>query len=124
MAFKTCPMCQDQWDTREDFLECLNIDMLGYQARFDNPEEGIFLFNHKKIGCGSTLSIQVGKLTDLYKGPRYPDPKTGTVDCSGKCVHMDDLERCEVKCAFAYIREIIQVIRGMHCQFENAKSQK
>lgn len=108
--FKTCPCCGFIWNTRNDFILSNYLVIIGYQANFDEIEEGFFLFNHIK-GCGSTMAISVSNFSDLYFGPRYNEPKTGSEKCEGRCVNQPDVEVCSVPCKFVYIREIIQFFK-------------
>ena len=39
---------------------------------------------------------------------------TGTDDCPGYCLRVDELGRCPARCECAYVREIIHVIRNRH----------
>ncbi len=94
MDFKTCTMCGKIWYNREEFINCPAISMLGYQACFDEPEEGLFLFNHEICNCGSTISVPVGKFKDLYKGHVYETRQTGTEECQKLCLDIYNLERC------------------------------
>jgi len=110
MIFKKCPMCSHLWQTREEFLNSPDIKLIGYQAAFNNPEKGLYLFNHMDPNCGSTLSIQVSLFRDLYVGPVYDRPKTGTEECQRHCLNLRNLQPCSAHCSLAYIREIMQLI--------------
>lgn len=110
-AFKTCGNCGACWQTRSEFVECRSIDLVGYQSNFEKIEEGLFLFNHTIDSCGSTLAIPVGKFDDLYDGKRYPEPKYGREECQKRCIDLFNLERCDQKCKYAYVREILHILR-------------
>ncbi len=106
--FKTCGVCQDAWATRNDFLTDAKITLTGYQANFVAVEKGLFLFNHT---CGATLSLKVHELADLYPGPIYEEPKTGSRDCPGYCLHANEFRPCPAQCECAYVRDILQLLR-------------
>jgi hypothetical protein len=110
MPFKACPSCRRLWESRDDFLASLDICLHGYQPAFENPEKGLFLFNHTIKECGTTLAVPVARFIDMYGGPHFTEVRLGLSDCSGKCLMCNDLGRCYAPCALAYIREIMQVI--------------
>jgi hypothetical protein len=106
--FKTCSSCYYPWVTRTDFLTDNDITLVGYQANFDELAAGLFLFNH---GCGTTVSLPVSDFKNLYKGPVFRERLTGTDECPGYCLRKNKLDLCPAKCACAFVREIMQVIR-------------
>lgn len=114
MPFKTCTLCHKIWESRDEFLNCPDIEIIGYQACLEEPNEGIFLFNHNIAGCHSTIAIEVVEFLDLYTGPIYPTANTDLPGCGGHCHHVNDLQPCSAKCAYAHIRAIVQVLRVKH----------
>lgn len=110
--FKKCSCCTHTWTTREEFLSDPMITIVGYQVKFDNLELGLFLFNHMVINCGTTMAIEAGKFSDLYDGPIYEEPLTNTDECPEYCLIKDELRPCPAKCACAYVREVIQIIKN------------
>lgn len=106
--FKTCPLCQHPWKNRDIFLADPDLEIIGYQARFEDVDEGLFLFNHT---CETTLAVEVEQFYDLYKGPRYEEALTDTDECTGLCNHIEELSRCSAKCRYSYVRDIIQIIK-------------
>ena len=107
--FKICPLCEHPWKDRENFLTDPGLTIVGYQARFDDENSGLFLFNHT---CETTLAVEVELFDDLYKGPRYDEPLTGTDECSELCLHTDELSPRGARCKYAFLREIIQIIKN------------
>ena len=107
--FKQCPKCAYLWNDRRMFLSDPDIQMIGYQVNFENLELGYFLFNH--LSCGTTLAISASLFIDLYDGPIYAQPKTGSEECEQHCLYQNDLESCSVPCECAYVREIIQIVK-------------
>jgi len=97
------------WKTREDFLGDQNIEITGYQVDFEKIEKGFFLFNHHK--CKTTLGIKTFEFKDLYNGPVFTERKTGSRECPSYCLYKENLDRCLARCACAYIRDIIQLIK-------------
>jgi len=106
--FKKCPLCEHPWKDRETFLADPDVEIIGYQASFDEIQDGLFLFNHL---CRTTMALEVMRFDDLYKGTRYDMTLTGTDECSGYCLDMNELSVCSAECKHAYIRYIIQIIR-------------
>jgi len=110
-VFKTCNNCGISWKTRSEFIDCPSITLMGYQSNFDSVDEGLFLFNHTIKSCGSTVAVPVAKFTDLYTGERYSDPRFGAEECKRRCIDQSNIELCEAKCRYAYVREILQILR-------------
>ena len=106
--FKSCSICQNQWETLESFLEDPAIKLVGYMPTFDDLQNGLFLFNHT---CGTTLACQVGLFTNLYDGPVYTVKKTGQSDCPGHCLNKTDFSPCPVVCNCAHVRDTLQIIK-------------
>lgn len=104
--FKTCPMCNAQWESLEAFLEDQNLSFNGYQANFGILDEGLFFFTHNTQDCGSTMALSVGCFGVLYTGKKYPDSKLLSKDCPGLCKDPNNFDRCQRKCECAYAREI------------------
>ena len=111
-AFKICTMCKKQWMDREAFLNDPLLEMIGYQADIEDLEYGLFLFNHNKENCGSTIAIRVHKFKDLYDGPVYSQCLLGTEECHELCLHKSNLEPCPAKCECGYVRELIQIVKN------------
>ena len=106
--FKKCSLCSYPWKDRNAFLSDPDIEIIGYQASFDEVKDGLFLFNHE---CKTTLALQVILFDDLYRGPRCDMALAETEECSGYCLDINALSTCSAKCKYAYVRDIIQIIR-------------
>ncbi|MDX1776054.1 MAG: hypothetical protein R3297_05700 [Desulfobulbales bacterium] len=106
--FKECSLCRHSWQKREHFLTDPDIEIVGYQVCFDGAKDGLFLFNHL---CETTLALKVQEFEDLHTGPKYEAVLTGTEECPGLCLHVDQLDACDARCEFASVRDIIQTIR-------------
>jgi len=107
--FKKCTVCHYSWKDRETFLNDPDLEIIGYQASLDDVQSGLYLFNHQ---CKTTLALEVMKFDDLYDGPRFDKDLAETDECSGFCLHINELTVCGAQCKYAYIREIIQIIRN------------
>jgi hypothetical protein len=105
--FKKCSKCGFVWTERRSFLSDPQLRLIGYQADFDEPVMGLFLFDHT---CGTTFAVLAGDFRDLYDGPMFIERLNGTEQCGGYCLHKDDLRPCPAKCECAYVREIVQSI--------------
>ena len=108
-VFKKCPACAFEWFSRDDLLKDTNIEIIGYQAHFEELTSGLFLFNHHI--CKGTFTLPAGSFKDLYTGPVFSERATGEEACSGYCLHEDALNPCPAQCECAYVREIIQLIK-------------
>ncbi len=106
--FKICKKCGQKWSDRRSFLNDTNIVLIGYQAHFEKLTLGFLLFNHS---CKTTLSLNAGLFTDLYKGEVFKQRLTGSDDCQGYCLEEVNLAACFAKCECAYVRETIQIIK-------------
>ena len=107
--FKKCSICENVWDTRDDFLGDSTLELIGYQVDFTDLRAGYFLFNHT---CKTTLAIHAGEFFDLYEGPVFEDRKTGGEECPGYCLRQSELGSCPAACECAFVREIIGLIEN------------
>lgn len=110
--FKICTMCKERWKERTAFLSDPSLEMIGYQADIENLEYGLFLFNHHKKDCGSTIAVRVHKFRDLYTGPVYSTCLLGTEECHELCLHKKNLEPCPAKCECSYVRDLVQIVKN------------
>ena len=113
-VFKKCPMCRKIWKSREAFLDDGFLQLEGYSADFKIQEKGLFYFTHRVQGCFSTMALEARVFLDLYTGEKYPESKMGGDECSRFCLERENLDRCPALCEFAFVREIIQIIKGRH----------
>lgn len=109
MTFKQCTSCAHQWQDQEEFLADPDVTLLGLQVCFENLMEGLILFNHS---CRTTFSVEVSRFGNLYQGPIYSDRLTAAEECPGYCLNERQLKPCPAKCACAFVREILQVIKA------------
>jgi hypothetical protein len=116
--FKQCSMCLKIWKDLDAFLDDVSLELNGYEADFDQLEFGLLYFTHRVAGCFSTMALEVRDFFSLYSGKRYPESKKGEEGCTGKCLDRKDFELCPAHCRFAYVREVVQVIkrRQRYCQ--------
>ena len=112
--FKTCTFCGHIWPVRAAFLADPKVVAVGYQAYLPDPILGLFLFNH--MVCETTLALQAETFSDLYDGPIYKGQLNGTKGCMGHCDHQEDLEACPGQCECAWVREVLQVVKGWQKQ--------
>lgn len=109
MGFKTCTCCGFGWAAREAFLSDKRVSLLGYQVDFSELKAGFFLFNHD---CRTTLALPVALFTDLYEGPVFTERRTGSEECPGYCLRMNELRPCPVHCECAFVREVLQTLKN------------
>ena len=109
-GFKACPMCDFEWPERSVLLGDSRVELVGYQADFQQLREGLFLFNH--FPCETTFSLQAGDFCDLYDGPIFSERITGSKDCPGFCLNRMKMGLCPQKCECAYVREVLEIVRN------------
>ena len=107
--FKQCGKCGQVWQTRDQFLNDQDIELIGYQANFKELHAGLLYFNHV---CKSTLALKAEVFVDLYKGPIFEKRQTGEAHCPEYCINQSELRPCPEACECAYIREIMQLIKN------------
>lgn len=112
--FGRCPGCEAEWSSRDELLGDDAIALAGYIATFESLMIGWFQFRHLHPDCGSTFTVEVGKFIDLYNGDQYEERKTGLDECSRHCYDSENLESCDVKCEFSFIRNIMQILKAKH----------
>lgn len=110
-VFKECTMCHKSWRNREAFLSDPEIRVVGYQPNFLHLAAGLFLFNHIRTGCGTTVALPAGQFTDLYRGPIFEVPREAVKKCPEFCMEDSSLEPCPERCECAYVREVLQIAR-------------
>ena len=110
--FKKCNGCSEVWITQEQFISDKQLGLNGYKANFEKLESGLYFFTHRKPGCYSTMALEVNNFLNLYTGPIYLERKTGSEECPKYCLDKYQLDRCDVSCECAFIREIIQIIKS------------
>lgn len=108
--FRTCPSCGASWNTRHEFLSDPSVVLNGYQASFKNLETGLLLFTHHRDGCRTTMGVGVTEFLDLYSGKRYGENRALSPECPRYCIDEKRLDRCDVLCECAFVREIVQKI--------------
>ena len=106
--FKHCTCCSVVWPTRDDFLADPEVELIGYQAHFEDLKAGFLLFNH---ACHPTLALEVEEVQDLYHGPIFRERASGGPNCLGYCFHRSELRPCPSHCECTFVREILQVVR-------------
>jgi hypothetical protein len=111
--FKVCPSCKFLWNERDSFLSDPKVRLVGYQVNFDDLERGLFLFNHEKSRCRTTLAIEARRFTDMYEGPVFRERLAGKEnECPGYCLYESQLQPCPSKCNCAYVRAVLQKVEN------------
>ncbi len=62
--FKKCPMCDNIWSSKEEFLGDKNITLVGYQKYMGSYGGGYLLFKHKTKFCGTTIAIKASSFSN------------------------------------------------------------
>ena len=108
--FKTCTFCGHVWPERTAFLADPTIVLVGYQALFADLRLGLLLFNH--LVCETTLAVRAGEFVNLYHGPVFSERLKGSESCVGHCEAEGDFAPCTNQCECAWVREVLQIVRG------------
>ena len=106
--FHMCPSCKFVWSARAEFLSDPGVDLIAYKVSFTHLVAGVFLFRHR---CKGVLTLHAGEFLDLYSGPVFDAPLTGSESCPGYCLRQDELRPCPAKCECAFVREIVQIVK-------------
>ena len=109
-VFKACPMCAKNWPSQDSFLDDPELLFNGYQANFDIIEQGLFYFTHEKGGYGSTMILKAEMFFSLFTGTKYEKNQSLSEECPRYCHDRRKLNRCQVHCESAFVREICQII--------------
>jgi len=86
-----------------------DLEMAGYQVHYEHVDTGLLLFNHS---CGSTIALTVASVKNLYDGTASEKKAFGSKECPNFCSHSDNLKACPVDCEYAYVRDIMQIIKA------------
>ncbi len=109
IPFKTCLSCDYNWNSRDDFLQDPDINLVGYQVHFKKLNTGLLLFDHS---CGANLSLKVELFVDLYSGTVFRNNLAGTKECPEYCLRQGELRDCPARCECVFVRKIIQIIKN------------
>ena len=107
--YRKCPHCGKVWSSQDALLSDSSLALAGYQVRFDDLGSGLFLFNHS---CGTTIAITADDFKHLYNGPVFPERQTEGESCPRYCLNKEELRPCGADCECAYVREVLQLIKG------------
>jgi len=113
LSYKTCKQCGKSWPDRGGFLSDPQVFLSGCQMEIEQPPASCFLFDHRAPGCGTTIAIRVSEFDELYDGPRHKVKWGLSAKCPGMCHDPVNLEPCDKECACAYVRQILQTVRGL-----------
>lgn len=108
--FKRCSVCSHLWRSREGFLSDPSVRFLGYQADLSQTELGLFVFLHDS--CGTSMGIKADEFTDLYDGPVFSEPSSGSHEAAQYFLDENDLLPLVTDPAHSYVRDTIQTILG------------
>ncbi len=109
--YKRCPMCAAVWQDRMEFIGDTDLQIEGYQANFDQLEQGLVYFTHRVDGCYTTMAVKAREFLDLNPGKPFTSRKTMTDDCPGYCLHESNIERCSAECECAYVRDLLHILQ-------------
>jgi hypothetical protein len=115
-AFRTCGSCRQVWRNWEDFVRDPGVRLLGLQAITNLPDANLLVFEHR---CGSSVSVFVSRFRQYL--PDSQDPSgwsslPGTDQCSGHCLHLENLQQCDRPCINARDRRLILQLMEMKRQ--------
>ncbi|MCK5796536.1 MAG: hypothetical protein KAI47_05110 [Deltaproteobacteria bacterium] len=98
------------WSSRDALLGDPQVNVVGYQVCFEDPLDGLFMFNH--LTCGTTFAVLARSFADLYVGPIYTESHYGDEDCLGLCDDSEALDFCPNTCLYAGVRAALQAVRS------------
>jgi hypothetical protein len=106
-VFRTCGSCGQEWRGWEDFVRDPGVRLLGLQAITNLPDANLLVFEHR---CGSSVSVLASRfrqfLPDSQDFSGRPSLR-GTDQCSGHCLHLENLQQCDQPCINARDRRLI-----------------
>ena len=111
MSFKECTTCGTVWETRADALSDPSLVLIGYDPDFRELKEGLFLFNHERPGCNTTLAVNAVAFTDLHDEPLFASCADSIGPCDNVCLRQDAEETCPVECDCAFVQEVTQIVQ-------------
>ncbi len=115
-AFRTCGSCRQVWRSWQDFVRDPGIRLLGLQAIADLPHANLLVFEHR---CGSSVSVLASRfrqyLPDSQDSSAWSSLR-GTDQCSGHCLHRENLQQCDRPCITARDRRLILQLMEMKRQ--------
>ena len=109
-VFKTCGSCRHAWADWRDFVFDPAVRLIGLQAVPGLPDANVLVFEHR---CGSSVSVLAPKLRHLLGAQESTAERTllfGTEGCSGHCLVLEDLSRCDKPCSNARDRRLAILI--------------
>ncbi len=111
MNFKECTTCGTIWKERADALSDPAFLFVGYDPDHRELQEGLFLFNHDRPGCNTTLAIRAEALADLYDKPVFATCDHETDDCGAFCLRGGDPETCHHECDCSFVDEVSLIVK-------------
>ena len=106
--FKQCSYCGHKWVSRAEFVDDTDLLLNGYQAHLGDMAEGLLLFTHLRLDCGTTLAVRVADFSDLWAVPtEIQQAKTGSAECPRHCLSIRDLEPCIEACRYRPVRDLL-----------------
>lgn len=105
-------MCQKVWNSIEEFIQDNSLFVNGYQATFDAPDDGLYLFTHMKPDCGTTLAVKVATFKPLYHGPVRETLNRGKETCPGYCNTLTEINTCNQDCSMRWMRDMLQILKA------------
>jgi hypothetical protein len=111
LAFKECTTCGTVWSEREEALSDPSFQFVGYDPDYREMQEGLFLFNHLRPDCNTTLAVKADEFADLYTDPVFATCDHETDDCEAFCLRGGEPETCHLECDCAFVEAISKMVR-------------
>ena len=106
-VFRTCGSCGQEWPNWEDFVRDPGVRLLGLQAITNLPDANLLVFEHR---CGSSVSVLASRFRQFLPDSQDFSGRSslrGTDQCSGHCLHLENLQQCDQPCINARDRRLI-----------------
>ena len=105
--FRTCGSCGQAWPSWEAFVCDPDVRLLGLQAILKLPDANLLVFEHC---CGSSVSVLASRFRQFLPDSQDFSGRSslrGTDQCSGHCLHLENLQQCDQPCINARDRRLI-----------------
>jgi hypothetical protein len=102
------------WKDMSDFLNCGEIELIGYQAYPLYPVRGFMYFQHSAKGCDTTLTLPPEFFLELFPSPvKFLPFEVGSDPaCKGYCLTKENLLSCQnPNCRGTVLRDLLQLIQ-------------
>jgi len=113
-TIKKCGLCQI-WFDAHDIVYSPDIKPLGVAFMDELDDRAYYFFQHTVSGCGTSFVVCADDLIEFITESIPPNQLTGTENCEGHCVRLDDLQECHQQCRLAPYRRFLLHMITLKC---------